>query len=468
MLYNFIGNEDFQKGMHNYLTKFAYKNAVTDDLWQSLEEASNQPIRSMMNSWTRQKGYPVINVTARQDGSNRIITLSQEKFSVDGTLSELDQQTKWLVPVSIISQNNPKPVKILFEDKTQEVVLENVESSEWIKLNPNMSSFYRVQYSAELFENLQSSIIDKSLTAIDRLSLQDDLFALAKSGKISSDRVLKFLESFVNEDKYVVWDSVTSALSFFNNVLAYTDYQEVYHNYVRKLLAKIHFRLGNKPIPNEDHSNKLLRTTIISLLVSCDDPQILQEAKTQFEAHVSNLALILPDLRAPFYRAVAKNCDDKTFEQFFQLHREATLTEEKNRIIRSLSVVKDPVRIQRVIDYGMSDAVRSQDAPLLLCSISAANKVGRELVWRYFCENYAELIKKYSSGSLMNHLVQHSTENFASLEKLQEVATFFESHPTPGSERTIQQSLELIKLKADLLARDSQTIKTYLTSSSQL
>jgi len=74
MLYNFIGNENFQKGMHHYLNKFAYKNTVTDDLWNSLEEASNQPIRSMMNSWVKKKGYPIINVTTRQDGSNRIIS----------------------------------------------------------------------------------------------------------------------------------------------------------------------------------------------------------------------------------------------------------------------------------------------------------------------------------------------------------------------------------------------------------
>ena len=357
MLYNFIGNDDFQKGLHHYLTKYSYKNTVTDDLWESLEDASKKPIRSMMSTWTRQKGYPVINVTARQDGSNRVISLSQEKFSIDGNLSEKDQQTKWLVPISIISQNNPKPVKFLLENRTQELVLENVEPTEWIKLNPNMTSFYRVNYSVELLELLQQGIVDKSLSAVDRLNVQNDLFALVRSGQASSDRILKLMESFANEDKYVVWDSITACLGKYNQLLEYTDVQEVFHLYVRKLLAKIHAKLGNKPIPGEDHQTALLRTAVVSLLVVCRDPQVLQDAKAQFESHVAKLVQISPDLRAPVYRAIVSDCDEKTFETFFKLYRETDLHEEKNRIARALGATRDVSRIQKVIDFAMSVSV---------------------------------------------------------------------------------------------------------------
>lgn len=161
MLFNYIGDEDFQKGMYHYLNKWAYKNAVTEDLWDSLEEASQKPIRSMMNTWTRQMGYPVVNVSARQEGSNRVLSLSQEKFSIDGVLSGEEQQYKWFVPISIISQNNSKPVKLLLENLSQEFVMNNVEPTEWIKLNPGMTSFYRVNYSPELLQQFQSSILNR-------------------------------------------------------------------------------------------------------------------------------------------------------------------------------------------------------------------------------------------------------------------------------------------------------------------
>jgi len=433
-----------------------------------LEEASQKPVREIMSTWTKQMGYPVISVSARQDGSNRVITLSQEKFSVDGVLNEKDQQSKWLVPISIISQNNPKPVKVLLENRSEEVVLENVEPNEWIKLNPGMKSFYRVHYSSELFEQFQPSIVDKSLTSIDRLNLQNDLFAQVLCGKVNSDRLLKLLESYVNEDSYIVWDSIIECLGKLNKVLEYTDYKEVFHLYVRKLLSKIHAKVGNKPLKDEDHQTGLLRSGIISLLVACKDPQLLQEAKSQFEAHVAKISQINPDLRNAIYRAVASDCDDKTFETFFQLHRETELHEEKNRIARSLSATTDVSRIQRIIKFAMSEEVRNQDTPFVIISVAMSNKVGRDIAWNYFKENIEEFRKRYKSGSSLVRFVKYLPENFVGEEKLQEVSAFFASNPIPSTERTVKQTLENIKLNSDWLSRDHQIIKNYLKNLIQM
>ena len=141
-------------------------------------------------------------------------------------------------------------------------------------------------------------------------------------------------------------------------MLAYTDFQEAFHLYARKLLANIYSKLGSKPVPGEDHQLALLRSRVLGLLVSCKDPQVLQEAKSQFESHLTKINLIPADLRQPIYRAVAGDCDEKTFESFFQLYRESDLQEEKNRIARSLGASKDPVRIRKVIDFAMSVSAR--------------------------------------------------------------------------------------------------------------
>ena len=135
--------------------------------------------------------------------------------------------------------------------------------------------------------------------------------------------------------------------------------------------------------------------------------------------------------------------------------------------------------------------------------VSACSKLGREIVWNYFKENHTVFKDKYGSGSLLSRLVKvivaedgnrrqislitikkqksslindrlplpqkkATTENFASEERLQDVSAFFEANPIPSAERTVQQSLESIKANADWLSRDSQIIKNYLTSSSQL
>ena len=52
----------FRKGMHAYLSKHAYGNTFTEDLWDALSEASGKDVADIMSSWTKQMGFPVLKV----------------------------------------------------------------------------------------------------------------------------------------------------------------------------------------------------------------------------------------------------------------------------------------------------------------------------------------------------------------------------------------------------------------------
>jgi puromycin-sensitive aminopeptidase len=64
---------------------------------------------------------------------------------------------------------------------------------------------------------------------------------------------------------------------------------------------------------------------------------------------------------------------------------------------------------------------------------------------------------------LLSRLVKYLTENFASEEMADEVQSFFSKHEFPGTERTVQQSIETIRLNAAWLKRDLAALKKYLT-----
>ena len=68
------------------------------------------------------------------------------------------------------------------------------------------------------------------------------------------------------------------------------------------------------------------------------------------------------------------------------------------------------------------------------------------------------------SGFLLARLVKHTTENFASEEDAEEIEAFFIDHPSPGTERTVQQSCESIRLNAAWLRRDLEKTREYLSS----
>lgn len=68
--------------MNLYLTRHQYSSAFTEDLWAALEEASLKPIKTIMPSWTKQMGFPLITIeNSVQQNNDRVLFLSQKKFS---------------------------------------------------------------------------------------------------------------------------------------------------------------------------------------------------------------------------------------------------------------------------------------------------------------------------------------------------------------------------------------------------
>lgn len=133
-----------------------FSNTQTEDLWAALEEASGKPVGEVMSTWTKQKGFPVISVTQRQDGNSRVLVLKQEKFCADGKLPKEETNTTWMVPITISSSASPAKVikEVLLTEKLMEVTVDNVRADQWIKLNVGTVGVYRVQYETEMLNQL--------------------------------------------------------------------------------------------------------------------------------------------------------------------------------------------------------------------------------------------------------------------------------------------------------------------------
>ena len=210
-------------------------------------------------------------------------------------------------------------MKTLIKTKTVDFDVLNVESNEWIKFNSNAIGFYRVHYPPELMERLLRGISDKSVSALDRLSLHNDLVALVQAGRAPTSQVLQMMTAYAAEENYTVWQSIDDCLSKLAILLAETDLLPHFRKYGRSLLTTICQRLGWEPVKGETHMNTLLRSLVISRLVGFEDPNVVSMAKELFKEYLSGRAVITPDLRSAIYRAVAIDCDDQTFETFFRV-----------------------------------------------------------------------------------------------------------------------------------------------------
>lgn len=103
----FLGEDVFRQGLTNYLKKYAYANAETNDLWNVLNDEahvqnvldSKMTVKGIMDTWTLQAGYPIISVV--RDYKDNFANVSQQRFYRRFVVgNEKIENSCWFVPLT--------------------------------------------------------------------------------------------------------------------------------------------------------------------------------------------------------------------------------------------------------------------------------------------------------------------------------------------------------------------------------
>lgn len=485
MLNDWIGDEAFRRGLKLYLSKHAYSNTCTKDLWVSLEEASDKPVDKVMASWTEIKGFPLLSVTETDRDANSVfLSISQEKFTPDGnkSLSFEDMIKLWNIPIKFSVGSNLAPdsnsasnVKIFEEesvmsDKIRAIAVPVATPDDWIKLNAKSIGFYRTSYQSEpLRMRLIPAIKSQQLSVEDRLQLVSDYSALIQSGRQSTDTFLAFIsDAYRDENNYFVWSSIVDSINTIEYLVENSDDAELrgsYDNFILNLLSANFQRLGWERL--DDDTETLLQSMTLIRLGLSGHAQIIKEARKRFDAQLRGEEMIRPNQRSLIYRLSARNADSESFGVFFDLYKNASGSSERDRIGLALGAAKDAEIIARVILFSQNESnVRAQDFPDILGSLSASSLEGRRQVWQYFKSNHQTLLRRYPSGSLLNYLIKSSTEFFGSEDDARDIERFFNNQGIEMkklSPRAVEQSLENVRISARWSDRDLDKIREFLS-----
>ncbi|VVC87165.1 unnamed protein product [Leptidea sinapis] len=258
MMTMFLGEDVFRQALHNYLIKYSYKNAEQDDLWAELTRATQQhggltrnvTVKQVMDTWTKQTGYPILTVS--RDYGDQSLTISQKRYLSLGTGSTL---SSWWVPLSVLCQGEPEPqtVQWLADDEgvDQEYRYEHgAAPDQWLIFNYDMIAPYRVNYDERNWKLLTAGLRRDSGTVP----------VLA--------RVQLLLATYLqNESEYLPLSTGLGALSKIGHVLKRSPHYGAYQKYVRKLIRKAYEKVGGlavKEIVNGDDLNSVKLQVLMS------------------------------------------------------------------------------------------------------------------------------------------------------------------------------------------------------------
>ena len=464
MLEQFLGEETFRRGLRDYLSAHQYANARGADLWGALQQASGQPVVALMESWTQQMGYPVLQTEVRRQGGQVSLQLTQQRFLYDAEAGQAPDQSLWRIPVSVSGAGASATDHLLLEQRDGELSLEQARPSEgdgaWVKVNAAQTGFYRVNYQPQEWERFIPAIRALQLPPGDRLGLENDAYALARAGLIPATQFLSLAQAYENENEYALWSDLVGNLRQMDGFLGAEPVLPQFRSLARDLLRPVVQRVGWDARPGEGHLQALLRSTVLGGLGFFGDEATLTEARRRFAASVEEPASLVPDLRATVYALGAQAGDASTHETLRDLARKTTLQEERVRLHMAMGRFQQPELLQQTLELALSDEVRSQDT-ISLVSAVAANRVGKAHAWGFVKENWGEFERRYGSGGFGLMRLVSITGGFTTIEERDDVRAFFEDHPVPAATRTVQQSLERIGLNVRWLERNREELAAW-------
>uniref|UniRef100_A0A8C2YMT5 Aminopeptidase n=2 Tax=Chinchilla lanigera TaxID=34839 RepID=A0A8C2YMT5_CHILA len=487
MLREYLSADAFKSGIVQYLQKYSYKNTKNEDLWNSMasicpaddtqtlegfcsrsQHSSSSAhwrqetvdVKAMMNTWTLQKGFPLITITVR----GRNVHMKQEHY-MKGSDGAPETGYLWHVPLTFITSKSDSVQRFLLKTKTDVLILP--EAVEWIKFNVGMNGYYIVHYEDDGWDSL-TSLLKTTHTAIssnDRASLINNAFQLVSIGKLSIEKALDLTLYLKHETEIMpVFQGLHELIPMYK-LMEKRDMIEVETQF-KAFLIRLLRNLIDKQTWTDDGSvsERMLRSQLLLLACVRQYEPCVRRAEGYFRKwKESNGNLSLPiDVTLAVFAVGAQNTDGWDF--LFSKYQSSLSSTEKSQIEFALCVSQNKEKLQWLLDQSFKgDIIKTQEFPHILTFIGG-NPVGYPLAWQFLRENWNKLVQKFELGSnSIAHMVMGTTNRFSTRTRLAEVKGFFYSLEGNGSQlRCVQQTIETIEENIRWMDKNFDRIRVWL------
>jgi puromycin-sensitive aminopeptidase len=441
MLEQYLGEEEFRRGVSHYLSKHEYANTETGDLWDAIEEANQgTPVRQLMDSWIWQAGYPL--VSARLDGNE--LVLGQQRFAYGDT----EDATLFVVPLHL--RIDGVESKVLLDDFELRIALPSADSS--VVVNAGGHGYLRVGYD----DALRSRVLGEldTLTVIDRYNLVDDAWNEVVAGRLAAADFLTFVEGFAGCRDLPVWQSIAIGLRGTGRLLT-GDAYEAFRARVATLVRPVIADLGWDAVEGEADLRAKLRGLLVGTLAVLGNDT---DAQARCRAILDG-ASTDPELVAAATNAVAANGTDADYDDFLSKFRTATTPQDQLRYLYSLAEFPEADQIARTVELAFSGEVRSQNAPFVLYRC-IANRHHGVTSWQTLRQRWDEANERFPNNTIVRMI--DSVKLLTAPDVVADVQSFFSEHPIPQAKKGLDQMLERQRVNAALLARESDRLPSAL------
>ena len=410
MIEYYMGAERFRQGVADYLAGHKYSNATAEQLWEALDRAATQPVKSIMDYWITQPGYPLIRVKTEVDG----LKLTQERFSLAGK----DEGQIW--PIPLTARINGETRSILMAQKELKVPAKSIESA---KLNVESSGFYRVKYDD----------LDRAWRAanspLDRWGLLNDVFALLLRGEYSMEDYYVFIKRYYEEDSYLpAWEASSQLAALYSIAPRRT----------KEAMTDFHKTQLNVLNRKADENTLMFRGIVTERLALVDDSYA--ESLAQLFDQYNRFQ---PDMKQALLIGYVR-MRENSYDTLMKLYSETNKDEEKLRVIAAIMNTPYKHQFRKGIELLESGRVKDQDllSAFQYASLSIYN---RDETFAWFQRNIGKLRSLYMGTSILGSAIARAIP-FLGIGRADSVKSFLSNTDIPEATVGIKSALELLDI----------------------
>ena len=421
MLNRYLGEEPFRAGVTDYLRRFVYGNARTEDLWNALGRASGEPVTAIAGPWIDRAGLPIVDARMGPRG----LELEQRRYLYLGPQPD----DPW--PITMVLDVDGHRQSVRWDTRTHAVP---ASPSATVHLNPGGVGFYRVRYDPTLSERLLKVL--PSRPATDRWVVLSDLAAFLTSGEVDWATYERFVRALGGSNDRLVLEPLSTTLS---NLALYFPRLAPVQDLARSFLSDALDRIGIDRRPDEPAPNGVLRERLAFARVRVD-ATFARELSSRF----LDWDRLDPDLRPAVAIARARQEGASGYRELRRALERPMVDSESARLARALGWSSVPELVRDALEFSISGGV-SRSHILGVVTQASMNPVGRSVTWGWLTERLDRLDELFR-GSGYLALVLENTVPVLGLDRADEVRAFLASHAYPEGTRGAEKGLERLEI----------------------
>ncbi len=438
MVEQFLGEETFRGGVHNYLQAHLYANATAEDFWNAQTSTSHQPIDKIMSSFVDQPGVPLLTLSPRQPSG---VPVAQSRFFLS---DPIENQTtagaglRWTLPVCL--KSSAKPICRILTPGEASLPLPADAPTSLLFANAGNKGYYRTQYTPTQLASI-SSKAEAALTPPERIGLLGDQWALTRAGQTSVAEFLALVLALRSDPNGAVLDTSLDDVRQIDATIASDSDRPRLAAALRAQFAPVYAALG-PPRKSDSLDTQQRRARIFELLGSARDPAILADAdrlaNRVYPASGTPDKALDPALAQAAVNVAAASATDATlYDRVLAASRDGSDPNQQSEALRLLPRFTSPALVTRTLELASSGQVRKQDTWRLYVGLLDQRDTQNQ-AWTWIQGNWEEVHAQLTP--FVGARVVAATGHLCTSEQQKEVSTFFSTHPVNAAERALPKA----------------------------